>query len=247
MTDEKRERILDLLSKLEALANDKSTTPEESALAAARMQQLATKYNIELAELDTYDPEDLPEIQEGNLYTENGTQINTWKVWLAGALARFNSCDIVVNKARRRGFQSNVTVIGNVDNARIVRYMFGSICKAIERACRWHMRAGYGKGKRWSNSFKLGAVSEVEKRLKEAHATARETASSTALARIDAEAERVKDWISQNLNLRKGPARGGTVVDGGAIALGKQTGRKVDLGGSAGGALGAGRKSLPPG
>ena len=79
MTEEKREKILALLGKLEALANDKSTTPEESALAAERMQELATRYNIELAELDTYDPSDLPEILRGELYTENGIQIQTWK------------------------------------------------------------------------------------------------------------------------------------------------------------------------
>lgn len=245
MTDGKKEKILSLLAKLKAMSLDK-TTVEESALAAQRMQELSTKYNIELAELDTYDPEDLSEIVEGTCYTEKGVQIQTWKIHLAMAIARNNFCKIVSNPGNRYyKIKSSVTVVGNVDNTRIVRYMFAAISNAVESACRWHMRAGYGKGKRWSNSFKIGAVNVVAMRLTEATQSVRKVTSTTVLVRIDRESDRVSGWMRDHMDLVRGPARGVTIGDVGGLSLGMEAGSKIDLGGPGGGALGSGRKSLP--
>ena len=228
-----RESILDRIKKLQALA-DGGADVNECALAAARAQELIEHHRIEEAELCELTLEEAHFSHEV-LEEERGVTLRSWRVQLARTLARHNNCKSLVSRGKRKtrrrpAVKAKLKIVGAPDNIALVRYLFQAVARSIERLCRKSIREGEGAGKRWANSFRVGAVTTVKKRLEEARARAREDAPSTALVRVDAEMTRVAQWMYDNVSLGKTYRTSDSLDPGGFYAV-VEAGKQLDLGG----------------
>lgn len=248
MTEEK---IIDRIKKLLRLAE--SDNLNEAANAAARAQALMDKHRIERELVETQEDADRLDGEFGDepisneyppIYNE-GTQVPTWIIHLADALARSNQCRVFY----RSGYQAKVFCVGRESDVATVRYMFTALRREINRLCKKEPR---GMGRAYYNAFRLGAVSEISSRMQRARREQEQemrmlaesdaaqegdgAETSTALARLDAAIDKVKqrdqeteDWFRQSMpNLRTDNRSGPSDYDG--YAEGRRAGKGIQLG-----------------
>jgi hypothetical protein len=248
MTDA-REKALDKVRKLLELA--KSDNVNEAGNAAAMAQELMSKHAISEAMLDV-SPDSDEAIEHDVLHQGFGTQLPTWKGQLGVTLSEVNQC-----KCFRSGPALNI--IGRPSDANTVRYLFGYIAREIDRLAIIESRLRGNVEKTWLNNFRLGAVSEVNRRLQEAHAAAKAAmrreadASDTlgtgtalmrvnnALVKMGQHAGAIQAYGERNLRLRKGSASHSR-YDHGARQAGKRAGATIDLNNGSKASLGSGAR-----
>lgn len=143
-----REKVLDLLVKLKAMADEAaSNSPEEAAIAAARMQELMFKHKISAAEIG-----DVEEDEPVRMVDMIGQDKNvvSWKVDLLGSIARANFCRIVYTRASRERVYKRlvygrlhtrrlpakpgrIDLFGKQSDIDTVSYMYEYLCKEVQR------------------------------------------------------------------------------------------------------------------
>lgn len=143
-----REKVLDLLVKLKAMADEAaSNSPEEAAIAAARMQELMFKHRISAAEI-----EGVADDEPVRMVDMIGTDKNvvSWKVDLLNCIARANFCRIVYTRASRErvykrmvnGLQhtlrkpakpGRIDLFGKQSDIDTVTYMYEYLCREVVR------------------------------------------------------------------------------------------------------------------
>lgn len=258
MTHEKKEKILNLIAKLKALASN-NPNEEEAALAGARMQQLIDRYKIEQAELFDIGEDDEPETGCDEFYTEEGKRFSRWKLDLGYRLAEFNNCRAVRSQGHytwdaesgcRVLHPAKMEIVGTKENIAACKYVFMYLFREIERLSaialeKYNRLTGTKGGKSFANAFKAGAVTTIIKRLKEQKERTKVEAG-TAMVLFDKEAAAARDWMDKNMNTSKSNCAT-QVTSGAGYAAGKKAGGRVHLGGGNSGSLGAGQKSLPRG
>lgn len=218
--------ILDRIRKLLALAE--SSNVHEAAAATAKAQELMTRHRIELAELEVSAGEAAEEpVLEGDLEVLPGRKL--WREMIAGGLVEANGCGVYF--ARRRGARPvTLRIVGTAQAAGLVRYMYAFLVAEVERLGQREAAAARARGERislaWHNSFRLGAASELRRRLIEANDQARVGASGGALMRLDAAAERV-DQRMTSLGLKK--PRAAKSRHSAAFAAGRTAGAGISL------------------
>lgn len=130
MRDSLAEKIRKLLN-LQKSA-EKIGSIEEANAAAAKIQELVTKHNIDLAQVDMSDPDAKKEELPLNHRKINwfATSIGgDWKLQILRALARYNFCS-VLNSGQAK---FNAYIIGNDENIESVLYMYELVCEAFVR------------------------------------------------------------------------------------------------------------------
>jgi hypothetical protein len=251
MTSEKRTKIIELIAKLKRLSVD-NPNKEEAALAAARMQELATKYKIEQAEILDAE-EDKLEINQHEFYTEKGIRFSRWKLAIAYRLAKINGCAAI----RSQGYEyknikvkepAKVIIVGTEEAVQIVKYMFAYIVREIERLSKialnkYNEELGkFGKGgKSYANAFKVGAGDAVVSRLNKQRWNIVKH-NETALAVIDKEYNESAEWMRRHFTIKKAPCSVRATSHEG-YSDGRNAGSKIGLGGGKG--LQRGPKALP--
>lgn len=254
---DKKEKIINLIAKLKALATN-NPNQEEAALAGARMQELIDRYKIAQAELMDLDSEEAEsETDCHDFYSESGQRFSRWKMNLAFALARFNNCRGVSRQGGRywdpktasaKVKSASMVIVGTEENVAACRYVFSYLCGEIDRLAekalveynRVMLRKG---GKSFSNAFRAGAVDVVIRRLREQKKRIKQEAG-TALVLFDREAKSAADWMRENMKTKPiDCSMTATDVDG--YHAGKEAGKGLHLGGNESPKLGAGQKSLP--
>lgn len=175
--------IRDKIEKLFRLA-EKAGTPEEAETAMARAQALITQYEIDP---DSIDPNHEAPTNYGHVterYIYRARRVPTWRSLLAMAIAQVNSA----HSYYARGV--GIKILGHIPNLAAIEYLFGVFARQIENMTKARTA---GLGRAYANSYKLGAVSRLSERLKEAntkaieasYARASDAQDSTALVRID--------------------------------------------------------------
>lgn len=143
-----REKVIDLLVKLKAMADEsKSRSPEEAAIAATQMQKLMFEHKIGMAELDIDGVDDSICMVD---MIEDSTVV-IWKLDLAGAIARSNFCQIVYGPARRArkvwmrdasghvgrvlvpACKGTIELFGKQSDIDAVLYLYQYLCAEINR------------------------------------------------------------------------------------------------------------------
>lgn len=253
MTEEKHTKIVELVTKLKKLSVNNSNK-EEAALAAQRMQELATKYKISQAEILEAE-EDKPEINQHEFYTEKGPRFTRWKLQLAYRLAQINGCAAI----RSQGYKykhsgridpAKMIIVGTVESVQIVTYMFAYIVKEIERLSKkalvkYNLELGqYGKGgKSYANAFKVGAADMVIRRLNEQRSDIVQE-NENALVVIDREYNQSLTWLENQFAVKRSNCSPrASNADG--YYDGLDAGKNIGLGG--GKQLTRGPKALPGG
>lgn len=182
-----RDEAIDKVRKLLALAEGEGATTGEAANAAAAATALMERYRLASAEVAVA-AEDDEAIAEGTLLVE-GLRLDGWIRFLLVAVAKTNSCRSLLQS--HVGGKKSLRIIGRPSDSAVAQYTFAYLRREIDRLADEHR----GAGRSYLNAFRIGAVSEVSKRLSQAKTEARVGATSTAIVRVDARGEEVGAWL----------------------------------------------------
>ncbi|HUW14873.1 MAG TPA: DUF2786 domain-containing protein [Anaerolineae bacterium] len=227
------ERIRDKLRKLQALASHNPSL-EEAARAAEMIQKLKDRYDLADACLavERDEPEEFNDIT--NEMLRAGRRVPTWEAVLINVLASVNGC-----KAYLSG---GVRVVGCPEDVETIRWFHSYLAGEINQLC-VQVRSDLGAtGRTWGNSFRLGAVDTLCKRLREAKREGRQEARESVagnvhalavvdkgLARIDAKMTAVAAHVARTLQLSKGTRRSAR-RDADAFGWGQWAAKGIGLG-----------------
>lgn len=199
-----RDKLLDRIRRLLRLSE--SPNVHEAAVAAATAQELMARHRIEAAALEAADaPDGIVDGRDAPL--ESSKRLRSWKTHLADVVARANGCRIYLLE---RGKLEEVVLVGRLEDADLVRTLYGELVKQVERLTRRH---GEGRDRQFCNGFRLGVVTTLHERMTRANADTNAEAARGALdggdfalglSRLDARDRAVDRFLEQTLRLGKG-------------------------------------------
>ena len=173
--------LIQRLQKVRALTE--SSVPGEAAAAAAKLQEILLKYNLDMEDIE----EDSPEVDDRyvredlELGATSGNMIN-WRRILLSGIARSLMCAAF-------GYQGTpkMVIVGQKHNIEIVRHFYDYLSYEISRLAdvTWERARGRTRehGRSWKSSFYNGAVDVVVQRLEEKYKqVSRQDSQTRALA-----------------------------------------------------------------
>ncbi len=249
------DKILERVRKLLALAD--SSNVNEAGNAAKQAQLLMSKHSISEAVVSVAaDADEDEDLEVDVLHQIHGKVLPTWKGRLGVVLCEVNQCHCFRSENQQGKM---LRIIGRPGDAETVRYLFSYIASEIDKLALRESEARGGAGRTWCNNFRLGAVAEVNSRLREADAEAQaamkqeadagDTMGSgtalvvvnSAIAKLDERREEAVQYGKKELGLRStGPRH--SRYDRSARKAGARAGANIDLSQGGGKGLGAGSK-----
>ncbi len=221
------------------LAADQGASPDESALAAARAQEIMNKYNIAVAAADLDAPQQAKPEEAIHDY-DNESVLDAcqkdmhWARRLVGIVAEANGCK---SYWRSRNMGCANFLIGRISDVQTTRYMCALLADEVRRLAREHTR---GFDEKYRRDFKFGVVDAIYWKFREQwDKTKREmreeqAANPMALVRLNDAIARVEDklkavdlWSKLNTNLR--PTKSTYEAHENARQHGQRVGRTVKL------------------
>jgi hypothetical protein len=228
------EKILDRIQKLLALAT--SDNVNEAAAAASKAQELMTRHQLELADLQAITPGATGEsIDNDELFREKS--LIMWKTTLAAGIAKANGCAVYTSQVQYlsgKNVANVCRIVGIGSSVSTVRYMYTYLMREIDRLAALN-REGHDRA--WLNSFRLGAVATITYRLQTAANDAKKGASTGALVVVDKNKDRLEEALAA-LGLRTGPEH--KIKDTTGFSAGAKAAKDINL--TAGPGLSAGAK-----
>jgi hypothetical protein len=224
-----------ILNKIALLKNlrDRPGTPEEAAAAAGKIQDLMTKYNLTMFQVDAATRS--REGAEGPIQRWFDHTYAAWRFHLLAGIGRANFVRVLHG--------GEFVLIGHRHNVDLTIQLFEYLEPEIERLAtiawkesdkeskwRWvgdNWKYGPPSGKAWKNNFRYGAASTVSDRLMEQRQETVAAATSSALVPVIQEEvnNAVKTWYP-----KLGRAKGGYGGNGvGGYAQGVEAGRGINL------------------
>lgn len=219
--------ILDKIKKLKTLSEgaEKIGSMAESEAATLAMNRLLTKYNLSLLDIDNSET-DCPsiEIERSELISVQNLYGRLWKERLLMTLCMYNFCKMISSSYR-------VFIVGSKVNSMTVIDLFKTLQSVYLYSAKNEyesVKASFRGGKRtesykrkYITSYLLGCSIGLSVKLQE-----QKSQECTAVAvRHD---ELIKDYCSQNLNLRSKPVKA-TKINDSAYMKGFSKGRKTEL------------------
>jgi hypothetical protein len=145
------ERIIDQIRNIRNLA-DNAGTEGEAAAAAAMMQRLLQKYNLDLSMIPEGQPDDLRDepVSDETIKVQTKQNDWRWRMELLQAIATYNFCRTLqtsvfdkeaTEKARAAGkknswrsvYREGTIVIGQPHNREVVRFLYDLLTQTLER------------------------------------------------------------------------------------------------------------------
>jgi hypothetical protein len=189
--------VRDRVEKLLALAT--SSNVHEAAAAAERAQRLIAEHRLEDWVRNT-ETDPIEDARDTPL--DSAKRPRRWKSVLASTLAEANGC---VAYTLKQGELSHIVLVGRRADREAVAALWDWLVKRIEWLSASH---GGGKGKKWHDAFRIGAVTTIAERLTAADQTAYANVEAAALVRVDASMQAHHDaldsFVSAKLGLRSG-------------------------------------------
>lgn len=253
ITGERKETLLRRVQKLLALARN-NPNQHEAAAAAAQAQTLLLAHKLSVKDLgEVKDARHDPLVDQA---FDLESRADTWKVSLAGAVARGYQCQFCYQSARY-GSTARIYYVGRQSDVEVAWYVYGYLAnvlndlapKAFEAEHRRRVLARDYDGadrmqpRKWQNDFRLGAIAVLGRRLREGVA---EFASANPNARavvLASQAEVAQFFKTAHPKLRSGGGGRG-LSDGRAYEAGQAAGAAIELRRGLGG-NGGGPKALP--
>lgn len=192
-----------LIEKLrKILALTASPVEAEAALAATRLQELLTKHNLSIADLEQRGAK-APEMREQG--HDLGKAAFKWKLDLAEGIAEFYYCAPMVNR-----YAKTVRFVGRPDNVEALQMLYSWVIEQIKEIAKNARREHFDTtGEhidplRWQVSFGEGAVSRLITRLREMKARQQEDMSRNEYGDVTALAVHHQSEISDYLEAEYG-------------------------------------------
>lgn len=234
MTTPDRERALEKVRKLLAMANDGRGNINEAEMAAKQAAALMTKYNIDAAEAQLQDlmgdePDLAQEFADAGYYhpTTMATvkSIPKWVGMLAVGIA--NLTQVKVDGAKLPTGQTRVRFSGYATDVVFAKWLLPILCRAVYNEA----LNQFGDDSRQAReAFRHFAASQIQARLfamrKEQDQGLQSMGSGTALAVIDRKAQAIAKAFGEQY-VRKIARRQTTCVD--AAQAGRQFGNQVNI------------------
>lgn len=176
MDQAKRDRIVELVRKMQENTVSKGCTPGEAAKFAAKVQEWIEEYQITEAELKVkdrggreFDPDDI-EVCQNKLRTGKKA-FNPGMTAVVNALAIGSCCRLILLHERNGGKTEAVYgVIGTEMDANYVCQISITVVPALQIMAKFEgAEYGHEKGDliKWTNEYLTGAAQEILKRLEE--------------------------------------------------------------------------------
>jgi len=216
-----RERLLDRVRKLSAMAQQSDASPHEAEIALRRCQSLMSKYGISEADLHTS--------EFGSAEFTKGRTIPSHVKFLASAVARLHDVLFVRGDggfAEFRGF--------DVD-AKVARLTLEYLIDAVERALAGRKRAGdFPAGRSAAYDYRLGFATQVSKRVSDIVEERKQTEQAAAgsgksltvkkMEIVDRECghDLRNASFSSSRGARNGAAHAAGIDDGSRVSLNQQ-------------------------
>lgn len=243
----KIEKVMDRIKKLLAMAT--SSNPHEAANAAAKAAALMAEYELEEADLRVESGEANVDPVEAAMWDGFSSQrTSTWRGYLIVGILKAFGCHGYWNPVYDNVTRKRITsfrVIGRKTNVQTSNYMYLYLEEELLSLCdkAWGdlpaSQACMVHGKRWRNSFLVGAALEVQRRLFEQWRQTNDyykqsNEKAMVLVRQDqSEVDAFYAKVKSELNL-KAKSTSNTRVNHDAYSQGKEAGSRVSLGGSRG-------------
>lgn len=185
----KREALLNRITALLEKTVDNGCTVEEAAAAAAKVQDLLLKYNLDMAEIIRAKGQKSEDMisKEGIPISIHKYTMKGWRINLMDYLAYFNFCKMLY----RQG--ANVFIlIGREVDVQVVEQLYHSISNQLEERCNKEAKAEEEVGviasnwpapdntQTWKASFFQAAVEAIRKKLALEQAKAEQQAQQKA-------------------------------------------------------------------
>lgn len=189
--------ILDKIRKLLLKAHDTQNAHEAAAF-LAKAQALQLQYKIDVVDLDRPNEKAQLEATPLNEEDEGKEKLATWKSQLAGVLSKANGVFVFVSSGK-------ILLSGRENDRNAVRYLYCYCVNEIERLTRRHAR---GRGRTYSNNFRLGCVSAISKAIANEFARRRVTNETSCRAlmvmdQLQADYQEAKQLAEESLSIRK--------------------------------------------
>lgn len=162
-----------LIDKIRKLITKQKSAEEigslaEAAIFAAKIQDLLTKYNLEIADIG--DAQEKPKMGKA-VFSDIKTRKNEgeWEPLLYSVLAKFNYCMLITHSSG--SIINFVSLIGTKDNIEIVKFLGDQLQAKIRilEKMDWqeHGRDTSEKRNTFRRGYFLGAISGIEKQLRD--------------------------------------------------------------------------------
>lgn len=221
------EAVLSKIQKLLNMTQANGASVHEAEVAAAAAQRLMTQHRISVSDLKPYKEEEI----SNKRFIYSGERVVQWKSWLGQVIAEVNGCKTYIGyengirKNGREGHLIKIRVIGRDSDVQIVDYFFNYLVREVERFCK---ALNNGRGKTWSNSFKMGATRAIVDRLRAAHEQVKTESGSQAIVKLDMRQAEIDEW-AKKLNLRDVKNASNINWNANAYIKGKEIGEKIQL------------------
>lgn len=188
--------LIERLQKILALTN--SPVEGEAQAAAAMLQDLLTKYNLDIADLEQKGHQAKPGVKQDS--HDLGKAAFTWKLDLAEAIADHFYCHPMVSRTDK-----TVSFVGRPDNVESLKMLYAWIIEQIRRIAsdeRKSYQASTGEHidpLRWQVNFGVGAVARLGERLVEQRKAQQDT-STTAM--VLSHKTEISDWMEEKTGTR---------------------------------------------
>lgn len=245
-----REKAIDRIRKLLALAERAAGNEHEAANAAAEVARLMARHGIDSVDVEG-DPDPVGDNQDLHVQVCTARRLPTWKWNLAWVVAGGARCKpyALDHTLGDHYVGKSVAFLGRRTDAELCTQLFRYLlveCKRLHDERRPTLGSSvmrYIPGQpppivdrpyqqQWSRNFYLGIITSIAARMQQATEEVMQEASSTALVRIDGMIHAV-DELAAHMRLRYQPSRGVTVSSHAAFVAGVNVGEKIDLRGAA--------------
>lgn len=235
-----RSRLIERVNRLLSLAT--SDNEHEAASAAAIAQRLISRYEMDVSELaGEREPESLDDYGPLGQTSIDMKTLPAWMGQLAVVVAEVNHCFCTYARGRA------LNVVGREAHRQTTAYLFNYLIREINRVRMVVASQTFSsKGRRWHDSFRLGASTAVITRLREARAGALQEAygdasgDSVELVRLDRRVALLRDASEEAKHRALGGKkakytrrRRSNTLDVTAWLAGAAAGKDVSLGGEA--------------
>ena len=215
--DPGREKLLERIRKLYAMAQETEASPHEAEIALRRCQSLMARFGITEADLETR--------EFATRHLAHGRTTPMHLRFLAGAVAELHDVVFVTGRGGHAEFR------GYAIDTEVAALTLEYLLDAVERALSARRRAGdFPAGRSAAYDYRVGFAAEVDRRVDGIVAerrAAERAASATGTALTVRKREIVEEECMEGLVTRSVRARG--VVEPEAAEAGRSDGARVSL------------------
>jgi hypothetical protein len=164
-----KESIISKIQKLVAKAESAKEVGnvEEAAAFSAKVNELLTRHNLAISDIDTDDVDEVTGVRLDDLGLT--TKAGKWTISLLSVIAEHNYCSTIYHQSRKiKGFRvktestASVTIIGRPDNVEVTKYLYSVLKRQFESMCKSEWNAYVRTAKqRISETFNV-PVKDVE-------------------------------------------------------------------------------------